>query len=206
MGQKRPRDPSILVGEGLGPLLYELGLAAKPPTQLHSVATEAAMKLAQESGDTAYAIVRTGLDSLCIDRQEGSYPLKALMMNAGRRRPMGIGAGSLALLAAMQPEEALKILQANAIRLKVAGGLDPERLFQEVEQFRQQGYSLRAAIEAPEILSLSTAVRNAYGTPVLALTISALKFRIEHRLPQLVSLLASVRQEAQRQLPQTGEQ
>lgn len=193
------QDPTTR-GYVLGPLLYELGLAAKPPLQLHSIATEATMKLAQDSGDTAYAIVRTGLDSLCIDRQEGDYPVKALMMNTGRRRPMGIGAGSLALLAALPAAEGYSVLQANAVRLRAAGEGNLDELTNEVERYRQQGYALRAPVEAPEILSLSIAVCNAYGAPVLALSISALKFRIEQRQALLVALLQKVRQGIQKQL------
>ena len=158
------------------------------------------MKLAQDSGDTAYAIVRTGLDSLCIDRQEGDYPVKALMMNTGRRRPMGIGAGSLALLAALPAAEGYSVLQANAVRLRAAGEGNLDELTNEVERYRQQGYALRAPVEAPEILSLSIAVCNAYGAPVLALSISALKFRIEQRQALLVALLQKVRQGIQKQL------
>lgn len=193
------QDPATR-GYVLGPLLYELGLAAKPPLQLHSIATEATMKLAQDSGDTVYAIVRTGLDSLCIDRQEGDYPVKALMMNTGRRRPLGIGAGSLALLAALPSAEVVKVLQANAVRLRAAGEIKLDELANEVEHYRQQGYALRAAIEAPEILSLSLAVCNAYGTPVLALSISALKFRIEQRQELLISLLQKARLGIQKQM------
>jgi DNA-binding IclR family transcriptional regulator len=193
------QDPASR-GYVLGPLLYELGLAAQPSLQLHSLATEATLKLAQDSGDTAYAIIRTGMDSLCIDRQEGDYPVKALMMTSGRRRPMGIGAGSLALLAAMPAAEARQVLQANAVRLRALGAEPSEELALEVERYRAQGFALRAPVEAPEILSLAVAVCNSYGTPMLALSISALKFRIEQRQEQLLTLLRKARHQVEKQL------
>lgn len=173
----------------LGPLLYELGLAARPPRQLLSVANAAAVQLAKESGDTVFAIIQSGMDSVCIDRQEGDYPVKALMMNPGRRRPMGIGSGSLALLGAMPSPRSEQILEANATRVRGSGETHIQVLQQAVQQVRAQGYALRAASEAPEILSLAVAATNAYGTPVVALSISALKFRIEHRLDFLLALL-----------------
>ena len=182
------QDP-LTKGYGLGPLLYELGLAANPPLRLHSMASEALHLLAQESADTVYAIVRSGLDSLCLDRQEGGYPVKALMMNTGRRRPMGIGAGSLSLLAAMPAPEADRILEVNTARIRAAGEESINELRQEIENCRSRGFSLRGPTEAPEILSLAIAVCNSYGTPVLALSISALAFRIEQRRDQLLTML-----------------
>lgn len=182
------QDPASR-GYTLGPLLYELGLAARPPQQLNGLASAAITRLAKESGDTVFAIIRSGMDSLCVDRQEGDYPVKALMMSPGRRRPMGIGSGSLALLGAMPEQAAQQVLETNAQRIRAAGESDVSALQQAVAQGRALGYVVRAAAEAPEILSLAVPVRNAYGTPVLALSISALKFRIEHRLDFLLSLL-----------------
>ncbi|MBO9513268.1 MAG: IclR family transcriptional regulator [Variovorax sp.] len=186
------QDPASR-GYELGPLLYELALAGKPPRLLFSQASTVSTHLAKASGDTVFAIIPSGLDSVCIDRKEGDYPVKALMMDPGRRRPLGIGAGSLALLAAMPASKADQILEANALRLQDTGD-DPVRALQTViEQARVDGHVLREATEAPEILSLAVAARNAYGTPVLALSISALRFRIEHRLEFLLSLLEESR-------------
>lgn len=177
----------------LGPLIYELGLIAKPPVRLQALASEALSRIALESGDTAFAIVPSGLDSVCLDRKEGSYPVKALMMGVGRRRPMGIGAGSLAMLAAMPAAQAGRVLDANAARIRQMGDSDVELLKQAVEQGRRDDFVMRLPVDAPEILSLGVAVRNAYGSVVLALSVSALKFRIEHRLERLVGLLHSAR-------------
>ena len=187
----------------LGPLLYELGLAVQPPHAWHGLASEATSELAQQSGDTAFAIVPSGLDSLCIDRQEGDYPVKALLMSTGRRRPLGTGAGSLALLAGMPQEKAEQILQANAHRLRSCGESATDDLLQSVLQGQRDGHVLRMPKDAPEILSIAVAVRNAYGTPLMALSISALKFRIEHRLELLIKLLHESRKTLEKRLQQT---
>ena len=41
----------------------------------------------------------SGIESLCIDVEEGTYPIRANYLRVGSRRPLGVGAGSLALLA-----------------------------------------------------------------------------------------------------------
>ena len=40
----------------------------------------------------------SGADAVCIDRRLGSYPVKTLTVEVGTKRPLGIGAGSLAIL------------------------------------------------------------------------------------------------------------
>lgn len=186
------QDPATRSYE-LGPLLYELGLAVKPPQDLQRLADKVLGRLALESGDTVFAIVQRGMDSVCIDRREGDYPVKALLMNPGRRRPMGIGSGSLALLAAMPEEKSDQILDLNATRLAMAGEADTQALRANVKRCRRDGFLAHAATEVPEILSLAIAVCNSYGTPVLALSISALRFRIESRQDLLVTLLQDAR-------------
>ena len=187
----------------LGPLLYELGLAAKAPPYFQALAREALSEVARSSGDTVFALVSSGRDSLCIDRQEGDYPIKALLMSPGRRRPLGAGSGSLALLSAMPPDKAQEILQANQVRLQADGDGDLATLSAVVAQARDSGFVLRAPVSAPEILSLAVPVTNRYGAPVMAISISALQFRISHRLEMLQALLRDARKAVQDALPET---
>lgn len=191
-------------GYQLGPVVYELGLAAQPPLTLYSVSSDALSAVAQGSGDTAFAIIVSGLDGVCLDRREGSYPVKALMLEVGRRRPMGSGAGSIAMLAAMPTEAADRILDTNATRLRAAGEPDTQALRRMVRRARQAGYAVNAPGEAPEIMSIGVAVRNAYGTPIMGLSICALRFRIEQRLDALARLLHDGKAEIEARLQLTA--
>lgn len=184
----------------LGPLLFELGLAAAPPVRLLGVASGALTRLANESGDTSFAIVPSGMDSVCIDRREGSYWVRALMVSVGRRRPLGIGAGSLAMLSTMPPERADLILESNSIRIREQGDNDAELLKEVVRRGRSDGYVLRSPLNAPEILSIGVAVCNPYGTAVLGLSIAALKFRIDQRVDLLLPLLRQTKKAAEHRL------
>ncbi|HZQ61201.1 MAG TPA: helix-turn-helix domain-containing protein, partial [Casimicrobiaceae bacterium] len=82
----------------LGPLVFELGLAAAPRFNLVDTCRPSLQRIAEKTGDTVFLTVRSGYDSVCLDRREGSFPIKALMMEPGTRRPLGAGAGGLALL------------------------------------------------------------------------------------------------------------
>ena len=72
------------------------------------------MELVEKVEDTGLLSVRSGLESLCIDRHVGRHPLQALSLDVGARRPLGAGAGSLALLAFLPRDERETILAALA--------------------------------------------------------------------------------------------
>lgn len=84
----------------LGPELTVLGAAAcwfdPRPLARHSL-----MRLAGVFQDTVVLSMRSGVESLCIDVEEGTYPIRANYLTVGSLRPLGVGAGSLALLAWM---------------------------------------------------------------------------------------------------------
>jgi DNA-binding IclR family transcriptional regulator len=67
----------------LGPLIFELGLAAAPHFNLRDICHPSVQRIADRTGDTVFLSVRSGYDSVCIDRAEGSFPIKA---HPGRRR------------------------------------------------------------------------------------------------------------------------
>lgn len=99
-----------------GPLLYELGLAAAPRLDLRALCRQSLERLAEQSGDSAYLTIRSGPDALCLDRCEGGFPIKALPLEIGNRRPLGVGAGALAVLAGLPAAEAEAALAGNAAR------------------------------------------------------------------------------------------
>jgi hypothetical protein len=77
----------------LGPLLYELGLLAQPRYRLSEMCDEALQVIADQTQDTVYLSERRGSESICTSRALGDYPIKALTLDVGIRRLMGVGAG-----------------------------------------------------------------------------------------------------------------
>jgi len=82
----------------LGPVVYELGLAAAPLHNLRELCQPSLHRLAQRSGDSVYLVMRSGMDSVCLDRLEGNFPIKTQTLDIGRRRPLGSGASGMAIL------------------------------------------------------------------------------------------------------------
>lgn len=105
----------------LGPLLYELGLLARPRYRLSELCDSALQKLAEVTQDTIYLSERSGLEAVCTHRALGDYPIKSLALDVGIRRPLGVGAGGLAILCALPPDEAESIIDANAPKYEKYG-------------------------------------------------------------------------------------
>lgn len=53
----------------------------------------ALQRLADQTNDTAYFMLRVDDDALCLDRREGNFPIKTISVRVGNRWPLGVGAG-----------------------------------------------------------------------------------------------------------------
>src|SRR5690625_2180530 len=98
----------------LGYRLFALGSNARR-FDLANLARPALLRLAAETEDTVFLSIRDGEEALCLDRCTGAYPIRTLTLNVGDRRPLGVGAGSLALLA-FQPQQEVERQQRKTAR------------------------------------------------------------------------------------------
>lgn len=62
--------------------------AAHSGPDLYRICTPAVQRLAEESGDTVFLSARDGLFTVCIDRATGDYPIRAITVEVGSRRPL----------------------------------------------------------------------------------------------------------------------
>ena len=98
----------------LGHLIFELGLAASSNFNLRDICHPSLVRLAEKTGDTVFLTIRSGYDTVCIDRKEGSFPIRTLTLDVGTRRPLGVGAGGLALLMSLPDQTVDEVISANA--------------------------------------------------------------------------------------------
>jgi DNA-binding IclR family transcriptional regulator len=161
----------------LGPLLHELGLLARPRYKLSELCQGALQRLAEATLDTIYLSERSGLEAVCTSRALGDYPIKALTLDVGVRRPLGVGAGGLAILSAMQPAEAEAIIEANAHRYAKFSLNDASALRAAVQQARERGYSFLDSVVTPGTAAVGVAF--AAQSPVAAISLSAISSRLE---------------------------
>jgi DNA-binding IclR family transcriptional regulator len=148
------------------------------------------VRVAEESEDTAFLLVPMGYDALCIDRVEGTYPIRTLTFNIGDRRPLGIGAGGLALLSAYGVEDAERIITANESRYRRHNQRTSRDVRNFVEETRRNGHAQSFGNVTPGASSVALAISGSRGEPVAAVAIAAVNNRMKQaRRRMLIELL-----------------
>ena len=175
----------------LGPLTFELGLVAGRRFPVREIAAPSLDRLAMLTGDTCFLMVRSGADAVCIDRREGAYPVKALTIGIGDRRPMGAAAASIALLMHLPQAEVDAHVAANASRIEQYGMLTGAVVRRMVQRARKLGYALNHENILPEVSAVGVAIPARVGAPFAALSVSALTSRLmpDNRYEQVVKWL-----------------
>jgi DNA-binding IclR family transcriptional regulator len=165
------------------------------------LAAPAAQRLAQQSGDTVFLMACDGLESVCVGRETGSFPIKAITIEVGTRRPLGVGAGGLALLGAMPPDEARRAIGTIAPKLKDYPLTSPEVILRSADQARRLGYSVSDGQVATGVRAIAVAVRDVRGVPVGSIGIAAIRSRMmPDRIRELVPQMLEERAEVERLL------
>lgn len=179
----------------LGDEAVALGIAMQGRDHIRDRARPALMGLAALSGDTVLLSTRSGIESVCIDREFGSYPIRANYLDLGMRRPLGVGAGSLALLAWLPRTEVDAVLELVAPRLKAYPRISTASLKQEVANAQSRGYAMLLDVVVEQMGGIAVPIFGSDGRPVAAISIAALTQRIASRLDLLVPALRKASQE-----------
>ena len=100
----------------LGPVVFELGLAAARRFDPRAACERTLRRLRDRTGDTVFLNFRSGLDTVCIERLDGDAAPKALLVDVGARRSMVATAGGVAMLMALPPVERRRVTRARPAR------------------------------------------------------------------------------------------
>jgi DNA-binding IclR family transcriptional regulator len=184
------------VFQELGSKRYRLGhafvaLGASAATQeVASLAQSCLDRLAAETGDTIYVSVPEGPAAVCLGRAVGAFPIRTLTLSVGDRRPLGVGGGSLALLAAMNDTQVAKAIERNEEWLRAFPGYEPQVVLELVAGARKAGYAYNQGRVVQGMNSVGVAVLGPAGQPLASLSVAAITERIAGpRVDFLVDLL-----------------
>ncbi|MEO5736472.1 MAG: IclR family transcriptional regulator [Variovorax sp.] len=171
----------------LGPLAFELGVAGSTMHDIRDLCDGAMSSLALETGDTVYLVVRSGFDAVCMHRREGEFPIRALVLEVGSRRPLGVGAGGLAILSAIDVEERGEIIERVAPSLPAFGKLTARDLADACDQAREEGAAVIQNRVSLGVRAVGVAFRDSMGQAVGALSVAALTQRLSPRRTQQIA-------------------
>jgi DNA-binding IclR family transcriptional regulator len=170
----------------IGGQVPELALARPSRSPLLAAADAVLRRTSERVGDTLFLTVRTGNDTLGVDRRIGAYPIKVLSIEVGARRPLGVSSAGVAILAALPAPDARKIVAANEKRFETYR-TDAATVLGQVTAARRRGYGMREIGLVQGTKSISTWIKTPDGRPAAAMTVSAVRTRLGPRREQEVA-------------------
>ena len=180
----------------LGMALYHLGSSAQQFT-LRDQFRPILQRIAQETEDTVFLLIRSGYDGLCVDRVEGRFPIRALMVDVGISRPLGVGAGSLALISFLPEEQFELILKANDCRFS-ENNIESEVIRKLAMDSRDRGYVVSEELFWPGVNSVGVPIRSPENEVIAAITVTAIASRM---IRQRQKAVAQIIMRAAEQVP-----
>lgn len=136
------------------------------------------LRLAETFQDAVYLTVRNGDYAICVERIEGNFPIKTLAFRVGDSRPLGVGAGSAAMLAKLPEAEqkATLLRTTDELRHFPLAGREIPLVLQEASRI---GYTFVDSMIVPGICTVGAALCLDSGEPIAAISVSAIRERME---------------------------
>ena len=158
---------------------------------LHTVLEQ----VARQTGDTSYLSVRHDKSAVCVGKAQGSFAVSANTLDLGARRPLGVGAGSLALLAALPPDETAAIIAAHQDAYTRYGRLTAEHVRAAAQDARACGHAFNDSMIIEGVGAIGVAVHDPRAgpdaPPVAAISVAAISSRL--RAERRAEICAAIR-------------
>lgn len=184
----------------LGPLAFYMGLMSSTEGSLRDAAAPLLTQIAGETGDTVFLMVKLGVEAICADRREGSYPIKTLVVDVGTRRPLGIGAGGTAILASLSDADIGSAMTMNATRIAHFPSISKESIEDAVTWTKRNGYALTDVPTVTGVKAIGFPICPRGRPAIAAFSIAAVAPRIS---PQRTDFLLKVLKQAANELTTT---
>lgn len=174
----------------LGPELYVLGSLAAERYDITDVARDSVQTLARETGESAFLSARRGSETVCLVREEGSFPVRSFVLFEGVRFPLGVASAGLVTLAFSSDEEIDRYLARVPLEAGWGEQHSVAAIRRRIALTRQTGYAVNPGLILEGSWGMGAAIFDDRGRPAWALSITGIepRFRPE-RQPELGRLL-----------------
>jgi DNA-binding IclR family transcriptional regulator len=161
----------------LGLEAMQLGLATMSRVPIVERCRPLMIRLARRTEDTVYLVVRNGDFAHCVHYEEGPFPIKALVLQVGGLRLLGVGSAGTALMATLDDAE------IEAFHARHKADLPPERnalayLKRQVAQVRRQGHAFTDNLVADGVSGVGMNFEVTPGT-YAAISVGAIRSRMQ---------------------------
>jgi DNA-binding IclR family transcriptional regulator len=182
------RDPAT--GRwSLGPELYLLGAAANRYDIVEQSA-DIVVRLARETGESAFLSARRGDETVCVLAEEGSFPLRSHVLHPGIRFPLGVASAGLAILSHLPAGEIDDYFGRVRLESGWGEGHSEQAVRARIRATLTTGYAVNPALVVEGSWGIGAAVFDRSGKPAWALSLTGVETRFKpQRCHELGTLL-----------------
>lgn len=187
----------------LGPEILLMGSVASARFPLEDIARPSLRRLAEATGESAFFSIRRGTETVCLLREEGSFPVRSFVLHEGVRFPLGVASAGTAIMAFLPEAEQEELLADWTRHAGAFAANHTEQLVREnLARTRLQGYSVNPGLVLEGSWGMGAAVFDRSGRPAWALSLTGIEPRFRpDRQEELGGLLMA---EAHRITQQLG--
>ena len=161
-----------------GPELYLMGQAAASRYDITAIARDIVRSLAVRTEESAFLSVRRGDETVCLLREEGSFPIRSFVLSEGVRFPLGVASAGLAILAFLPPHDVDAYFARHPELAEQWGNPHGEkRLRTRLRETQERGYAVNPGLIVEGSYGLGAAVFTRDGHPQWALSLTGVQFR-----------------------------
>lgn len=174
-----------------GPELYLMGSVAASRFDVTAVARDIVRSLAVRTEESAFLSVRRGDETVCLVREDGSFPIRSFVLSEGVRFPLGVASAGLAILAFLPPQDVDAYLERHPDLAERWGtSHSPARLRTRIADTKARGYAVNPGLIVEGSWGVGAAVFTRSGDPQWALSLTGVEFRFGgERLAELGRIL-----------------
>jgi len=164
----------------LGPEMYVMGSASTTRFPIEEFAQPSLARLASATGESAFLSMRRGYETICLLREEGSFPIRSFVLMAGTRFPLGVGSAGLAILSHLDEsdrEDALAHLDLSTGEWGAGQSLPAIR--KTIADARINGWVVNPGRIVEGSWGMAAAIFDRSNRPMWALTITGIESRFQ---------------------------
>ncbi|XAS68743.1 IclR family transcriptional regulator [Micrococcaceae bacterium Sec5.7] len=162
----------------LGPEILLMGSVASARFPMEDIARPSLRRLAEETGESAFFSIRRGGETVCLLREEGSFPVRSFVLHEGVRFPLGVASAGTAIMAFLPEGEQDELLAGWPAHARAFAAVHTEAVVRaNLERTRSAGYSVNPGLVLEGSWGMGAAVFDQRGRPAWALSLTGIEPR-----------------------------
>ncbi len=161
-----------------GPELFLMGTVAAARYDVTALGRDIVRSLAVRTEESAFLSVRRADETVCLLREEGSFPIRSFVLSEGVRFPLGVASAGLAILSFLPDHDVDAYLERHPELPEAWGRTHTEEaLRRRIAETKARGYAVNPGLIVEGSWGLGAAVFDAAGRPEWALSLTGVGFR-----------------------------